>query len=555
MRSTGIGRWWPASQRQASEPAAAGRRPAGLPLAAYAAQRPRLDRPVELWPRLLGPPGSSGRPSGLLHGQPRAALPSDDVQRPQAAGRLGAVAAGEPCRRLRPAVAHAAQGGVAGRLARCAARAGRTDRGRPPETSRSSAPARECDRSRAGHVPAYSLAGGEPGASLTFARTARRSFETAYWKTIAMLAAGRYRQRQRRLRSRSGHPVAAGASPSRPGGPGRLPAGYHRRVVAAAGLAGRALVGEVPFRWQTDFPFAWSGGWLKNQDGTRPTSATWSWSFPAATAAGRSSWPTITTRPTWKTSSAIRDGGGGPRLAAAGADDNHSATAALMLAAPIFLRTRPAGRLGCDIWLVHLTGEEFPADCMGARHLPAPGRGRPADPPGRRPLAGPLAAPRSGRLRAGHGGPQQRPRPRRLQISPASAGSRCGWPSRPTRPIAIWNASTAAWNRRGGRRGRARGRRSADGVDAARRSSAPAAARRDPARLQSPQHALQHRRPDLLRRRRAGRAVHGELRHQPRRAITTATTRWPISTWTTARRVAAIAIESVARAACGVDEK
>ena len=22
-----------------------------------------------------------------------------------------------------------------------------------------------------------------------------------------------------------------------------------------------------------------------------------------------------------------------------------------------------------DIWLVHLTGEEFPSDCMGARHL------------------------------------------------------------------------------------------------------------------------------------------------------------------------------------------
>jgi hypothetical protein len=27
------------------------------------------------------------------------------------------------------------------------------------------------------------------------------------------------------------------------------------------------------------------------------------------------------------------------------------------------------GKLGCDVWLVHLTGEEFPADCMGARHL------------------------------------------------------------------------------------------------------------------------------------------------------------------------------------------
>src|SRR6185436_20687626 len=53
------------------------------------------------------------------------------------------------------------------------------------------------------------------------------------------------------------------------------------------------------------------------------------------------------------------------RIAATGADDNHSATAALMLAAPIFQKLD----LACDIWLVHLTGEEFPADCLGARHL------------------------------------------------------------------------------------------------------------------------------------------------------------------------------------------
>ena len=62
-------------------------------------------------------------------------------------------------------------------------------------------------------------------------------------------------------------------------------------------------------------------------------------------------------------------GGSGARLAACGADDNHSATAALMLAAPIFLELSRQGQLGCDVWLVHLTGEEFPADCLGARAL------------------------------------------------------------------------------------------------------------------------------------------------------------------------------------------
>ena len=43
-----------------------------------------------------------------------------------------------------------------------------------------------------------------------------------------------------------------------------------------------------------------------------------------------------------------------------------SATA---LAAPIFMALAKRGQLGCDVWLVHLTGEEFPADCLGARAL------------------------------------------------------------------------------------------------------------------------------------------------------------------------------------------
>jgi hypothetical protein len=35
----------------------------------------------------------------------------------------------------------------------------------------------------------------------------------------------------------------------------------------------------------------------------------------------------------------------------------------------VFLELSREGKLDCDVWLVHLTGEEFPADCMGARHL------------------------------------------------------------------------------------------------------------------------------------------------------------------------------------------
>ena len=63
-------------------------------------------------------------------------------------------------------------------------------------------------------------------------------------------------------------------------------------------------------------------------------------------------------------------GGDGPRAAAAGADDNHSATAALCSPPRRCCRLARAGKLERDVWLVHLTGEEFPSDCLGARAWP-----------------------------------------------------------------------------------------------------------------------------------------------------------------------------------------
>ncbi len=41
----------------------------------------------------------------------------------------------------------------------------------------------------------------------------------------------------------------------------------------------------------------------------------------------------------------------------------------MLLAAPIFLELSKKGKLRHDIWLIHLTGEEFPADSLGARAL------------------------------------------------------------------------------------------------------------------------------------------------------------------------------------------
>lgn len=51
------------------------------------------------------------------------------------------------------------------------------------------------------------------------------------------------------------------------------------------------------------------------------------------------------------------------RVSTSGADDNMTATATLLRAAEIFTHNKPAN----DVWLLHITGEEFPADDLGAR--------------------------------------------------------------------------------------------------------------------------------------------------------------------------------------------
>jgi len=53
------------------------------------------------------------------------------------------------------------------------------------------------------------------------------------------------------------------------------------------------------------------------------------------------------------------------RVACGGANDNATATAALMRAAEILKNKTPLH----DIWLVHFTGEEYPADGLGAWHF------------------------------------------------------------------------------------------------------------------------------------------------------------------------------------------
>jgi hypothetical protein len=211
-----------------------------------------------------------------------------------------------------------------------------------------------------------------PGArtptSFTYARTAGRRFEEIYWKTIAFLAEGRFLNKNNADCVRDTTTQNLLTYPERQLEQlGDYLLDYYEQKIEASGLAGQAIAGSVPFRWETCFDFSWMGGWLENRE--RPAERDLLVVIP-----GRDRSRAVIMADHYDTAYMAdryerEQGGHGARLAACGADDNHSATAALMLGAPIFLALSKQGLLDCDIWLVHLTGEEFPADCLGARAL------------------------------------------------------------------------------------------------------------------------------------------------------------------------------------------
>ncbi len=218
-----------------------------------------------------------------------------------------------------------------------------------------------------GEAPAAKKA--TPPGALTFERTGRRAFEVSYWKTIASLAEGKYLTKNNAdcVHDRATEKLLAHHRRDLDA-LGNYLLSYYGRVVKGAGMAGRALVGDLPFPWRTDFHYGWSGGWLHNQEGHGEERDL------IVVIPGRDRGRAVIMADHYDTAYMAdryekEYGGSGARLAAAGADDNHSATSALMLGAPIFLELSKAGRLECDVWLIHLTGEEFPADCLGARHL------------------------------------------------------------------------------------------------------------------------------------------------------------------------------------------
>ncbi|MCX6287307.1 MAG: M28 family peptidase [Bacteroidetes bacterium] len=142
----------------------------------------------------------------------------------------------------------------------------------------------------------------------------------------------------------------------------------HRKTISESGMQGKAEVGELPFKWETDFDFTQFGGWKANQEGSEYERNI------LVIIPGKNRKEAVIMGDHYDTAYMEdvydkSEGGTGARLAAAGADDNHSATSTLLLAAPAFLRLAKEGKLERDIWLIHLTGEEFPSDCMGARNF------------------------------------------------------------------------------------------------------------------------------------------------------------------------------------------
>ena len=273
--------------------------------------------------------------------------------------------------------------------------------------------------------------------SLTYASTATRAFEEAYWRDIATLAHGRYLTKDNADCVLD--PVTRAHEPHDRRdleALGDYLIERHRQAIAAAGMAGKALCGELPFAWRTDFPFADFGGWLANQEGQAHERDI------VVVIPGRDRRQAVILADHYDTAymEDVYDtskGGSGARLAAHGADDNHSATATLLQAAPMYLELAQAGAPGARRLArpphrrgvprrLHGRPRPLPG-AHGARHGAARG-GRQRGPlghAGRRPRGD------------GHDRPQPRLEPVRLpdraRRRPRRAARRARRPTSPTR--------------------------------------------------------------------------------------------------------------------------
>jgi hypothetical protein len=342
-------------------------------LTAYRSDKPQLDRPVELWPRLIDREPHRLAIEGF-HRDHDARYHRTTVNLRKIFDTRQLLADGP----LEPAFARslltiAKHESLDDWLKSIPARANNLQVGEQMvaqlQAAIAVAPPSANPPKSAAMVKKSAAAAVRPPRSLSLAQTSKRAYEKAYWNLISELATGQYVNKDnadcvrdpvtqshlthdhRDLEALGDHILD-----------------YYRRLIDRVGAPTGTIVGELPFRWQTEFPFPWMGGWLQNQD--RKTYER----DLVMVIPGRDRSRAVVMADHYDTAYmedtfGYAHGGHGPRLSAAGADDNHSATAALMLGAEVFLGLSRAGKLGCDVWLVHLTGEEFPSDCMGARYL------------------------------------------------------------------------------------------------------------------------------------------------------------------------------------------
>jgi hypothetical protein len=204
---------------------------------------------------------------------------------------------------------------------------------------------------------------------LTFSRTSQRAFEESWWNDIKFLAEGEFIYKDNADIMHDETTLSLVQREHRDlEYLGDYLIGRYRKSIAESGMEGHAMVGELAFKWNTLFDFTLYGGWLANHEGK-----TYERNL-LVVIPGKNRKQAVVLGDHYDTAY-MEDiyekgrGGSGARLAARGADDNYSASSTLLQAAPIFLNLSKEGRLERDVWLIHLTGEEFPSDCMGARNF------------------------------------------------------------------------------------------------------------------------------------------------------------------------------------------
>jgi hypothetical protein len=205
--------------------------------------------------------------------------------------------------------------------------------------------------------------------NFTFQYTANREFEKNWWNDIVTLSTGLFVNKDNADCVDNPKTLAKVSHRHRDLEKlGDYLLTRHQTAIIAADMQGKAICGELPFHWQTDFDFSHFGGWKGNQEGNTHERDL------LVIIPGKNHVEPVILADHYDTAYMEdiydgRAGVNGTRISAPGADDNASATATLLQAAPVFLQLAKKGLLERDVWLLHLTGEEFPADCMGARNL------------------------------------------------------------------------------------------------------------------------------------------------------------------------------------------